>query len=60
MDDSISTATFLNPDAYLNHLPPEEAAQFDVLRNVYIVVLGVSTGPDDRILSYNEYLNWVA
>jgi hypothetical protein len=31
-----------NLDTYLNHLPPADAAQFDMGRNVALAVVGVS------------------
>lgn len=31
-----------NPDVYLNHLPPDEAKQFEIARNIYIAITGVS------------------
>ncbi|KAF9449862.1 hypothetical protein P691DRAFT_811549 [Macrolepiota fuliginosa MF-IS2] len=32
----------LNPDNYLSHLSPADAFQFEVVRNLYLAVLGVS------------------
>jgi hypothetical protein len=34
-------SSFLNPDTYLNHLPPADAEGFEVARNVLLAVLGV-------------------
>lgn len=42
MANPASTGILLTPDTYLNHLPKDEAAQFEVVRGVYIVFLGVS------------------
>lgn len=33
----------LNPDVYLNHLPPPEATQIEVSRNVMLAIFGVRT-----------------
>lgn len=46
-------STILNPDTYLNHFTPDEAKQFEVSRNVYIAVLGVSTAIFPTPLSTN-------
>ncbi|KAF5349952.1 hypothetical protein D9756_009248 [Leucocoprinus leucothites] len=32
--------TLLNPDTYLNHLPPDVATQFEITRNVYMTIFG--------------------
>jgi hypothetical protein len=32
-----------NPDTYLNHIPPTQAAQFEAARNLSLAVLGVCT-----------------
>jgi hypothetical protein len=33
-----------NPDTYLNHIPPAQAAEFEAARNLSLAVLGVCTG----------------
>ncbi len=37
-----TNTTLPNPDVYLNHLTPEKAKEFEIGRDVYIFVLGVS------------------
>ncbi|KAF9449851.1 hypothetical protein P691DRAFT_727185 [Macrolepiota fuliginosa MF-IS2] len=37
-----TNSTILNPNTLLNYLPPDEATQFEVVRNVYIAVLGAT------------------
>ncbi|KAF5349955.1 hypothetical protein D9756_009247 [Leucocoprinus leucothites] len=32
----------LNPDTYLNHLPPDVATQLEITRNIYMTILGAS------------------
>jgi hypothetical protein len=32
-----------NPDTYLNYLPSQEARQYEITRNVLLVLLGVSS-----------------
>lgn len=39
----MATSYFPNSDVYLNHLPPSAAHQFEVTRNVYLGILGVSS-----------------
>ncbi|KAF9449867.1 hypothetical protein P691DRAFT_702467 [Macrolepiota fuliginosa MF-IS2] len=39
----VTNSTILNPGTLLNYLPPDEATQFEVVRNVYIAVLGATT-----------------
>jgi hypothetical protein len=36
-------STFPNPDTYLNHLSPAQAAQFEVVRNISLATMGVRT-----------------
>lgn len=38
----MSNSTLPNPDVYLNHLSPNEARQFEIGRDLYIAVTGVS------------------
>jgi hypothetical protein len=33
---------FLNPDTYLNHVPPSEGAAIDFSNDVFLFILGVS------------------
>lgn len=42
MSTSSVSVGLLNPDIYLNHLPPAEAKQLEISRNILVVVLGVS------------------
>jgi len=36
-----TTHPILNPDVYLNYLPPKVAEQFEVARDLYLATLGV-------------------
>lgn len=36
-----NSVDILNPDLYLNHLPPNKAPQFEIARNLYLVIVGV-------------------
>ncbi|KAF5357210.1 hypothetical protein D9756_006856 [Leucocoprinus leucothites] len=38
----MANSTLPNPDVYLNHLPPEFAAQLENTRNVYLVFIGAA------------------
>jgi hypothetical protein len=40
---NVTMATFPNPDTYLNHIPPAQAAEFEAARNLALAVLGVCT-----------------
>ncbi|KAF5354059.1 hypothetical protein D9756_006975 [Leucocoprinus leucothites] len=55
-------STLPNPDTYLNHLPPAQAAQFEAARNLSLAVLGATIWdilvyiPDDiKILSRSPF-----
>lgn len=41
MSDSQTAIEPLNPNVYLNHLPPSQAEQVEVSRNIMVAVLGV-------------------
>lgn len=51
-----STA-FPNPAVYLNYLSTEEATQFEVTRNLYLVIIGVCLAANNHLLTHKEYIS---
>lgn len=42
MPDSGDPSGTLTPNAYLNHLSPAEAHEYEIRRNITLLILGVS------------------
>lgn len=42
MSSAPTTIAPLNPDVQFNHLPPSEAHQFEISRNIILAILGVN------------------
>lgn len=49
-----NSTTLPDPDAYLNHLPSDQAAQFEVARNFYLTIVGVRLATDAHSFTYER------